>query len=321
MNAKHIISFVAIFLLFIYLNYVNPAEYFELEEMFYVPIFFGVIIGLLMDWNILLCSFCVWVFIWICFLNVNPYKLEDTTKIGIMKYVPSEYRPSQQKLLSDTDIEALTYPVVIKPVYCAKEAIGVYLVDTKEDMYDILETKGINPKDYMVQTFLADYPLECGIMFEKMPLAKEGKIIYISEKMGTDKIRPTCDPYCTERGEYITPELEATINAIAAQIPHFNAGRFDVRFNNADDLKKGKNFKILEVNGVMGMDGRKHIAETNREAYLIVLRWLLVRIFYGLTNIISFNGYAPHTLIRVMFKTMYKAGACSDWEDLYGSYA
>ena len=47
----------------------------------------------------------------------------------------------------------------------------------------------------------------------------------------------------------ITPALTARVEAIARDIPEFHFGRFDVRFESLAALRRGENFKIIEVNG------------------------------------------------------------------------
>ncbi len=46
-----------------------------------------------------------------------------------------------------------------------------------------------------------------------------------------------------------TPELEAQIDAISRRLHGFFIGRYDVRFSLEDDLRAGRNFQILELNG------------------------------------------------------------------------
>jgi hypothetical protein len=50
-------------------------------------------------------------------------------------------------------------------------------------------------------------------------------------------------------GALITHALTDAIDAIAREMPEFHFGRFDVRFDNVDDLKAGRGFSIMEVNG------------------------------------------------------------------------
>ncbi len=43
--------------------------------------------------------------------------------------------------------------------------------------------------------------------------------------------------------------LEASIDAISLKLPGFFIGRYDVRYPSEDDIKAGRNFKIVELNG------------------------------------------------------------------------
>jgi hypothetical protein len=47
----------------------------------------------------------------------------------------------------------------------------------------------------------------------------------------------------------IDDDLSRTINDICLRIPDFYFGRLDIRYNMWDELKQGKNFSIIEVNG------------------------------------------------------------------------
>jgi len=47
----------------------------------------------------------------------------------------------------------------------------------------------------------------------------------------------------------ITPELTERFDRIARSMPEFFYGRFDVRFESIELLKKGEGFKIIEING------------------------------------------------------------------------
>ena len=46
-----------------------------------------------------------------------------------------------------------------------------------------------------------------------------------------------------------TPELEARIDGISRKMNGFFIGRYDIRFANEDDLRAGRNFQIIELNG------------------------------------------------------------------------
>jgi membrane protein DedA with SNARE-associated domain len=51
---------------------------------------------------------------------------------------------------------------------------------------------------------------------------------------------------------FITPELEARLDAIARSMTEFHYGWFDLRFASAEDLMRGQNFSIVEINGIGG---------------------------------------------------------------------
>lgn len=49
--------------------------------------------------------------------------------------------------------------------------------------------------------------------------------------------------------DWITPKLTKMINELAAKIPEFYFGRFDIMYNTLEELERGENFQIVELNG------------------------------------------------------------------------
>lgn len=49
--------------------------------------------------------------------------------------------------------------------------------------------------------------------------------------------------------QHITPELTARFDAISRSMPEFYYGRYDVRFASVERLRKGEDFRIIEING------------------------------------------------------------------------
>ncbi|MBP4139299.1 ATP-grasp domain-containing protein [Flavobacterium geliluteum] len=47
----------------------------------------------------------------------------------------------------------------------------------------------------------------------------------------------------------ISEKLTQTINEVSAQIPEFYFGRFDIMYNSIEELERGENFQIVELNG------------------------------------------------------------------------
>ena len=48
---------------------------------------------------------------------------------------------------------------------------------------------------------------------------------------------------------WITPKLTTMIDAIAKKVPEFYFGRFDIMYNTFEELERGENFQIVELNG------------------------------------------------------------------------
>lgn len=55
-------------------------------------------------------------------------------------------------------------------------------------------------------------------------------------------------------GSYISEALTARIDAIARSMPEFYFGRFDIKFASLEELQRGENFQIIEVNGIGSED-------------------------------------------------------------------
>jgi hypothetical protein len=71
---------------------------------------------------------------------------------------------------------------------------------------------------------------------------------------------------------YITPALEARVEAIARSMREFHYGRFDIRFESVESLMRGEEFGICEVNGIGGeaidaWDPRLPVGETYRRLF------------------------------------------------------
>jgi hypothetical protein len=52
--------------------------------------------------------------------------------------------------------------------------------------------------------------------------------------------------------EHITPELEERFDEISQSIPEFYYGRYDIRFASLEGLRRGEDFRIIEINGAGG---------------------------------------------------------------------
>jgi len=73
-------------------------------------------------------------------------------------------------------------------------------------------------------------------------------------------------------------ELSEAIDDFARKIPGFYIGRFDIRYNDADKLRRGRNFDIVELNGASSEATNIYDARNSlRSAYATLARqWKLV---------------------------------------------
>jgi hypothetical protein len=79
---------------------------------------------------------------------------------------------------------------------------------------------------------------------------------------------------------------------------------------------------VLEVNGTMGFDLRKNNLEYyGLSCIYYIERWILYRLYQGLKNILTLQGYNPLKLIQIMSMTIYNTITCMDWEKLFAIYS
>ena len=104
--------------------------------------------------------------------------------------------------------------------------------------------------------------------------------------------------------EHITPEMTQAFDEIAQEIPEFYFGRFDVRFDSLNALKRGEDFSIVEFNGAGSealhiWDGRMPLWR----AYRDLLKQY--RLLYKIGYLNRKRGYKP-TPFRELIR-LYRA--------------
>ena len=94
---------------------------------------------------------------------------------------------------------------------------------------------------------------------------------------------------------WVTPEMEARFDDISQRLPEFHFGRFDVRFEDFDQVRAGRGFTIVEVNGA----GAESTHIWDRQTGLVEAWRDLMRQYRWLFEIGAANrarGYAPMSL-------------------------
>ncbi len=95
-----------------------------------------------------------------------------------------------------------------------------------------------------------------------------------------------------------TDALERVIDEISCKVPGFFIGRYDMRYQNKEDFKEGRNFHIVELNGASSEATSIYDARNSlMSAYRTLFRqWRLV-FAIGAAN--RANGHAPSSLLTL----------------------
>ena len=129
-------------------------------------------------------------------------------------------------------------------------------------------------------------PYEFTIFYKKNPLNNKVNIIVV-ERVFKNKNNENMDiiiafksgNYSLQRKRKETYKLKKIITKISKFIPEFYFGRYDIRCNSENDIKNGKNFKIVEVGGYDCMDTRYDVLLNSRFKNIkIIINWLYFKI-------------------------------------------
>jgi membrane protein DedA with SNARE-associated domain len=92
----------------------------------------------------------------------------------------------------------------------------------------------------ILQRFVPDSG-EAAVLYARLPGAQSGRILSLTFRAGE---------HWRDASRHVTPELEARLDAIARSMREFHYGRFHLRFASTDELMRGENFSVIEINGI-----------------------------------------------------------------------
>lgn len=321
-------TIICVFLVWFYFNMIIL---FKLSTFLVLFLGFPLIVGLSI-YNLLPVSFVYSFFIgfliqWILFLNVNVYPLDNDNKYEIMNYIPDNYKPNQEYLLSEyyKKMDELQYPIILKPIRCSGGAQDIYILRSYQEYINLMLETHVDIEEYMIQTYMQDYEIEIGVLYERNPLEKNGKVLEITEKISKTELRTFVDGMMENRSYLINDKVNELFDTISKKIPGLYVGRYDIRLKNLEDLENG-DMKIIEINGTMGMsllyndrlkwdDFNNLFNDTN---------WYLKRLHIGGYNMMTGKGYSPLNLLQCMYKSLLNGLFCNDlgnWENLFSLYS
>ena len=242
-------------------------------------------------------------------------------KAKILSYIPEPFNLDFTIITHYTDLASLKYPVIFKPVICSGNGKGVAKINSVEQATAYMNG---SKEERIISQQLYESKYEVGVLYEKDPLNKKGKIksIVVKDIIGSEWAPQQCSTSLKSSSTCynipITKEINDSINYISNKIPYFYAGRYDIRFNNLNDFFAGKNFKVLELNGVMGFDLNTSILSVSsmKDALQNLLPWVGRRIVIGFKNICRLRGTnIIHALnMGSKYKTWRK---CKDYEHIF----
>jgi hypothetical protein len=223
------------------------------------------------------------------------------SKKEIYDLMPQKYYPKTLLFKANVTIDVILdkiekatiqFPFIIKPDI-GLQGLRVEKIHSNKELTAYLKNAN---HDFLIQEF-AEFPLEIGLFYYRMPNETKGKItgiVYkdflivkgngintiqeliiknprfalqldtLKEKFGKqfNEILPKGEelnlvPFgnhvrgskFTDVSHWINDKLTETFNDICLQIPDFYFGRLDIMFKSREDLEKGENFSIIELNG------------------------------------------------------------------------
>lgn len=231
-------------------------------------------------------------------LSINP-KINNKYKHEMMDYFYENSIPytTINKNNYKEKIKNLKYPLVFKPCICSAFGNRVELIYTENQAH--IYMKNNLDEEVMVQQ-LHNGPYEGTILYEKNPITKKVNIVFVERvnpKNSKNEIWfwKSSDSYkygyyAIHKPEYETKELLKYTKNVCDKIPEFYMGRFDIRFKSHEDLKMGKNIGIIELNQALCSDTRYNDKQSTSYNTYIFVRWVLIRIYYGMCNVVRGNS-------------------------------
>ena len=97
----------------------------------------------------------------------------------------------------------------------------------------------------------------------------------------------------------VTPELEKSIDQISKKFEGFYFGRYDIRTPSIEDFKMGKNFKIVELNGVTSEATSIYDPKNNLfKAYSVLMKQWKIAFEIGHQN--KLRGVKPSSVLELL---------------------
>lgn len=237
-------------------------------------------------------------------------KIETLNKNDLMDYMKKNcipYKVFKQKELYK-HIKNFKYPLIFKPCECSGFGNSVNVIRNIDQAKKYIK----NCKhcgDILVQKIHYG-PFEGTIQYIYNPITNYVKIIVV------ERVNPNSTKgelwlwkssksynygyFTRRRRDLETEELKIKIHSICQKIPHFHLGRFDIRFENENKFKLGKDLNIVELNLSFSSDTRYSEKNTILFNIYIYINWFLQRIYIGICALLNGNILNPVDFVKII---------------------
>ena len=230
----------------------------------------------------------IYLLIYYTWLSSNPIKFH---KFNILNKINNKFKPFTIKYHSNFNFNKLKFPLIFKPDINSRLGNNIEIIHKYNDIQKYISKYG---NDFIIQEFINNN-IEIGLLYERHPFLKYGKIISIVEKK-YDRQKYEYyninieDDISILRNEYISLKLTNIIDQITKNInKDIYSCRYDIILNDYEDLDNF-NFKIVELNGIYGADFRTYLDINIFKILYYKIRYFFVRFLFGIENILLFNG-------------------------------
>ena len=251
-------------------------------------------------------------------VNINK-ELNHLKKSEVLNYIRDdslEFITIDKKNVDINLIKALKYPIVFKPDYCCDFAHHVEVIKNCKEAIDYIN-RSID-SNIVVQEYHPG-PYEATIFYRKNPFTNESSII-VSERVNENankefwiwksSISYKYNYHNVARPDLETSELKKKMDEISNKVPSFYYGRYDIRFKNHKDLKGGKGFKIIELNGFDSGETRRDPRNSTLYNFNIFTYWFFERYKYGVMNILRGNICSADNYSKLLKTNLTKVKEC-----------
>ena len=161
------------------------------------------------------------IIIYICFILSNPLNVKNDKTYG-PKHIPDNYVQPFVIINSKDDLVKVEFPCIFKPNRCSGGSKNVELIHNIKDAIKYL--KNI---DNIIAQKIHNGPYEVGVLYERHPFLKNGKIVSIVSKNLDNKWKAlkclhfgnyNSGTKCENKPTWITNKLENTINFIQTRV-------------------------------------------------------------------------------------------------------